>query len=43
MKVRFRGAPSDSRKEQVLALAPQFSPVYDMVSNPLPVKLELMR
>jgi uncharacterized OsmC-like protein len=42
MKVRLTGNLSDAQKQEVLALAPQFSPVYDMVSNPVPVTLKLL-
>jgi uncharacterized OsmC-like protein len=42
MKVRLTGSLSEAQKQEVLALAPQFSPVYDMVSNPVPVTLKLL-
>jgi uncharacterized OsmC-like protein len=42
MNVRLTGSLSEAQKREVLALAPQFSPVYDMVTNPVPVTLQLM-
>ena len=42
MKVRLTGSLSEAQKQEVLALASQFSPVYDMVTNPVPVMLQLV-
>lgn len=43
MNVRLTGSLSEAQKQEVLALASQFSPVYDMVTNPVPVTLKLLR
>jgi uncharacterized OsmC-like protein len=42
MNVRLSGSLSEAQKQEVLALAPQFSPVYDMVTNSVPVTLKLL-
>lgn len=43
MNVRLTGSLNEAQKQEVLALASQFSPVYDMVTNPVPVSLNLLR
>jgi uncharacterized OsmC-like protein len=42
MNVRLEGPISEDQKREVLALAPQFSPVFDMVTNSVPVTLKLV-
>jgi uncharacterized OsmC-like protein len=43
LNVRLTGSLSEAQKQEVLALASQFSPVYDMVANPVPITLKLQR
>ena len=39
--VRLAGDLTDEQKQEVLKLGPQFSPVYDMVTNGVPVTVKL--
>lgn len=41
--VRLIGKLSEAQKREVLSMGPQFSPVYDMVTNSVPVDIELMQ
>jgi len=41
MNVRLTGNLSDEQKQEIVRLGPQFSPVYDMVTNPVPVTVKL--
>ena len=39
--VRLTGNLTDEQKQEILKLGPQFSPVYDMVTNGVPVTIRL--
>jgi uncharacterized OsmC-like protein len=41
MSVRLTGSLSDEQKQEVVRLGCQFSPVYDMVTNSVPVTVDL--
>lgn len=41
VKVRVTGSLSDEQKQEVVGLGAQFSPVYDMVTNSVPVTVTL--
>ena len=39
--MRISGDLSEEQKNEVMSLGPQFSPVYDMVSNGVPITVKL--
>ena len=41
LNMRISGNLTDEQKQEVLKLGPQFSPVYDMVTNSVPVTVKL--
>ena len=41
MKVRISGNLTEEQKQEVVKLGPQFSPVYDMLTNSVPVTVKL--
>ena len=43
VNVRVTGNLSEEQKQAVVKLGPQFSPVYDMVTNSVPVTVKLSR
>lgn len=42
VNVRLVGNLSEEQKQEVIGLGPQFSPVYDMVTNSVPVTVKLV-
>lgn len=41
LSVRLSGPLSEAQKQEIVNLGPGFSPVYDMVSNPVPITVTL--